>query len=100
MKMADKGLTEKGSTDAGKPAVPSRREPERDSLPIELGRKPGAGAADPEAARVVAPTPAPRSPLRRIGEDVTYSFRSWAASTFTREQLVAGLKSLAWVAPL
>ena len=92
--MADKGLTEKSSIEAGKAAAPSRREGERDSLPIDLARK---SAAD---AGRVASSPPPRSPLRRIAEDVGYSLRSWASATFTREQFVAGVKSLAWVAPL
>jgi hypothetical protein len=92
--MADKGLPEKNSADAGVGASPSRR----DSLPIDLARKSAAGGAD--AARALNDSPPPRSPVRRIVEDLGHSLRSWAGSTFTREQFVAGLKSLAWVAPL
>jgi hypothetical protein len=94
--MAEKPLPERTATDAGMKSVPSRREVERDTLPMDLARKSAAGAAGGGAE----PPPAPRSPLRRIAGDLASSVRAWAAGTFTREQLVAAMKSLAWVAPL
>ena len=93
--MAEKPLPEKALTDAGGAAAPTRREVERDSLPIDLARKPAAVIGSEPAH-----PPPPRSPLRRIAEDVGSSVRSWVAGTFTREQFVAAIKSLAWVAPL
>ena len=93
--MAEKPLPEKTSTDAGARSAPTRREAERDTLPIDLARKSAAGAA----AGSEHP-PAPRSPLRRIAGDLGSSVRAWVAGTFTRDQMVGAFKSLAWVAPL
>jgi hypothetical protein len=94
--MAEKPLPEKTAADAGVRSVPSRREPERDTLPIDRARSSAAAAAGGGAEY----PPAPRSPLRRIAQDFGSSVRSWAAGTFNRDQLVGALKSLAWVAPL
>lgn len=48
--------------------------------------------------------PAPRAPKaaekRSLVRRTTSALRRWARDTFSREQLISGLKSLMWVAPL
>jgi len=45
------------------------------------------------------PTRAPHS-RRSLGQRFGGNFRAWARDTFSRDQMMASLKSLAWVAPL
>jgi hypothetical protein len=67
----------------------------RETLPLEMPRK--IKAAPAKSVDYAAPQ---GSAWGRFTTGFASHARSWAANTFSREQLVAAAKSLAWVGPL